>query len=243
MGFLPEVISNPKSEKARCPICNTRLFQFEVKEKKRSIPYKLCSACGFVCLSKTCHLSAEAKKARYLLHHNDDETSGYHQYLESFIEKAILPFADPSYPVLDFGSGPSKFPTLPRMLRSKGFCCDLYDPVFARTRRWRTKKYGLIILHEVVEHIENPRRTLAMLYERLAPNGLLAIRTRFLPDDLKKFVDWWYRMDPTHISFFQRDGLVTLVQDLGFDRILFECEDIIVAGFRFPSYNERDSMK
>jgi hypothetical protein len=82
-----------------------------------------------------------------------------------------------------------------------------------------------------------------MLRERLMPNGILALRTRFLPDDLDGFASWWYRMDPTHISFYRRDGLAALLGSLGLDTMLLEGEDFLVATSHYPGEHERDNME
>jgi 2-polyprenyl-3-methyl-5-hydroxy-6-metoxy-1,4-benzoquinol methylase len=76
------------------------------------------------------------------------------------------------------------------------------------------KTYDLITCTEVLEHLKDPLETLRMLKDRLNPGGILAVMTLFhpvydissTPDPLpceKVFKAWWYRRDPTHISFFR----------------------------------------
>lgn len=206
-------------------MCDGTVLSFVPRAQKRELCYYRCDTCGFVFLARR-HIIAKSKeKARYLLHKNDPSDSGYLDFLHSFLAKAFIPYAKPGGRVLDFGSGPS--PVLAEILRDKGFQCDRYDPIFARTRSWRKRCYGAILLHEVAEHIRNPGTVFSALAERIDPGGVIAIRSRFLPS-MDDFPTWWYRMDSTHVSFFTPDCLIRFFGGKGFSLLVLADPDTIV---------------
>lgn len=210
----------------RCPLCGGPAAAFTAATRKTSRRYYRCEACGFVTLAPGQRPACAAAKARYLLHDNDPEDRGYGEFLSGFASNAILPFIAPGARVLDFGSGPR--PALAALLASLGHPCDLYDPHFAKTRAWRRRLYEAIVLHEVAEHLAAPGATLGILAERVAPGGVIAIRTRFLPERGQDFDDWWYRMDPTHVSFYEPRSLERFFCHRGFGLARLDAPDTIV---------------
>lgn len=210
----------------KCSMCGEPMKVFSLSTKKSTLAYHRCERCGFICLGKQ-HLVTQAEeKARYLLHRNDMSNPGYVAFLRSFIMKAVAPFKAPGCLVLDFGSGPA--PVLAAMLEEAGYRCDLYDPVFAKTRAWRKRRYDAILLHEVAEHMRSPGTSLAFLATRVDEGGIIAIRTRFLPESMEDFGSWWYRMDPTHVSFYTVRCLVEYFTARGFSLLSSSAPDIIV---------------
>ncbi|TXT49267.1 MAG: 2-polyprenyl-3-methyl-5-hydroxy-6-metoxy-1 4-ben zoquinolmethylase [Spirochaetes bacterium] len=61
--------------------------------------------------------------------------------------------------------------------------------------------------------------TLDTLVPRLGPGGIFAIRTRFPPQEEARFAAWWYRMDPTHVSFYSPESLGRFLGNRGFDLV------------------------
>jgi SAM-dependent methyltransferase len=200
----------------------------EILERRGRTRYWRCPDCGFLFLDPRHRPGAIEAKQRYLLHTNGESSAGYRNYLEKFAHACIAPFADPGLPVLDFGSGPNPKPVLPLLLAGLGYACDIYDPLFVPTRRWRQRSYGCIILHEVAEHLADPKKTLASLAKRLAPGGILAIRTRFPPQEEDSFSVWWYRMDPTHVSFYSPESLRGFLGNRGFGLVAHIEPDCLV---------------
>lgn len=198
----------------RCPLCGAKARPFTALTRKTSRRYYRCEACGFVALAPGARLTKPEEKARYLLHDNDPANQGYRDFVDGFARQAIIPFVAPRAHALDFGSGPR--PLLAPQLAERGYRCDLYDPYFAPTRAWRRRSYDAIALHEVAEHIANPGATLGFLAGRVAPGGVIAIRTRFQPSEPRDFDAWWYRMDPTHISFYTSSCLERFFGERGF---------------------------
>jgi len=210
----------------KCPMCGEPTTVFSLSTKKSTLAYHRCGRCGFISLGKQHFVTQAEEKARYLLHRNDMSNPGYMAFLHTFIMKAIAPFKAPGCSMLDFGSGPA--PILARKLEEAGYRCDVYDSVFAKTRLWRKRRYDAILLHEVAEHLRVPGTTLAFLAALVDEGGIMAIRTRFLPDSLEDFGPWWYRMDPTHVSFYSVRCLVDYFSARGFSLLGLSEPDIVV---------------
>ena len=210
----------------RCPLCGQRSAAFNAATRKTSRRYYRCETCGFVALAPGQRPAYAAAKARYLLHDNDPDDEGYRNFMGGFVSDAILPYIAPGARVLDFGSGPR--PALAALLASLGHPGDLYDPHFAKTRAWRRRLYEAIALHEVAEHLAAPGATLGILAARVAPGGVIAIRTRFLPERSQDFAEWWYRMDPTHVSFYEPRSLERFFGGRGFSLARLDNPDTIV---------------
>ena len=103
-------------------------------------------------------------------------------------------------------------------------------PAFAKTRLWKKRKYSAVLLHEVAEHLKNPKETFAGIVSLLEPGGIIAIRTRFLPQNEGDLKSWWYRMDPTHVSFFEPRSLISFFGQKGFSTLCCIYPDMIVFG-------------
>lgn len=102
--------------------------------------------------------------------------------------------------VLEFGSGP--YPALKILLGNEGYTVFDFDPFYNNNDDYKRRKYQLITSTEVVEHFVDPIKEFKHLFELLEDNGYLVIMTRFRNMDIKDFLNWWYRRDLTHISFY-----------------------------------------
>jgi hypothetical protein len=191
-----------------CALCHSAFQSFRVKDRL----YRQCPGCGWITLDQTHHLSTEKQKERYLLHENSEENSGYVRMFEKFIETAVVPFARNGGKIFDFGCGPQ--PVLAELLRKKGYSVDLYDLFFNSDEVYQTRKYDLITLTEVLEHLSNPIEVLRGLVQRLEANGVIAFMTLFHPDNVEKFDAWWYRRDPTHVTFYTPKTIQQLAEVL-----------------------------
>jgi SAM-dependent methyltransferase len=193
-----------------CKICSGSVRK--ICYQQLEVDYYYCPNCKFLSRDDQKILPAEQEQERYLRHTNTLADTGYVDMLKTFIDKSITPFKPNIKTALDFGSGPG--PVLSRLLRDMGYETDIYDIYFAPGRGYLDKTYDLITCTEVLEHLKDPLETMSILKDRLNPGGILAVMTLFHPvyeisstlDQLpceKVFKDWWYRRDPTHISFFR----------------------------------------
>lgn len=210
----------------RCRLCGAPDSEVRASSGNHKVSYLFCPACGYIGLAPSHFLTEIEEVQRYLLHRNSASDKGYLAYLKCFIEQALAPYVPRGSRVLDFGSGPS--PVLFSELVSVGFKCKNYDPFFNPGLSWKTKHYHAIVLHEVVEHLRDPRNTLLGLVPLLEPDGILAIRSRFSPSTLDAFHSWWYKMDSTHVGFFTPASLEKLLIPAGFHTVTCIQPDIIV---------------
>lgn len=194
-------------------------------EPRRQLAYHHCLSCDFVQLDSSHYLPLEDARKRYQLHCNQSDNEGYLNWLERLIRQAVLPWKTQGK-ALDYGSGPE--PLLVSLLQEYGFEVQHYDLHFAPGDEWRSEHFDLITLCEVIEHLDAPRILIAELAELLKPEGLLVIRTRFSPPDQIGFMNWWYREDPTHISFFHPENIVAVAEAAGLQVVAINPPDIAV---------------
>jgi 2-polyprenyl-3-methyl-5-hydroxy-6-metoxy-1,4-benzoquinol methylase len=182
-----------------CKICGAETDK--VHDKKFKQDYFFCPGCRFISLEEAKIPSPEEEKEDYLSHDNSLECQGYVNMFREFIEKAVSPFISAPADVLDFGCGHG--PVLAHLLKEKGFRVDTYDPYFAPGKVYENKSYNMITSTEVVEHLRDPMKELKLLKSLLKPGALLAVMTLFHPDDEKKFLEWYYKREITHIAFYK----------------------------------------
>jgi hypothetical protein len=180
---------------SQCVICSNKTEQWIIKDKL----YFYCSNCNFISLDKKYFVSKKQQKLRYLKHNNNLENKGYVDMLNGFID-IIIKNKKGIEKALDFGSGPN--PVLKMLLEKKRIKTDIYDIHFQKNKIFSNKKYDLITMTEVLEHIKNPLNTLKMLSKHLNKEGIIAIMTLFHPNKKDLFQDWWYITDETHIGFY-----------------------------------------
>ena len=207
-----------------CKLCNNDVSAF--KDVKKELIYYRCSVCGFVFLDDKFMLNQAEEKKKYDQHNNSLENEGYVQMFEDFIEVAIEPYKENIHTALDFGSGPQ--PVLSKLLERRGFAVDIYDLYYAPTKVYEHKKYDLITSTEVFEHLSKPFEVLKILVQHCNDNGYIALMTKFPPKDDKEFLAWWYRRDPTHISFFTPKSFEIMAEKVGLSVVKIISDNIVV---------------
>lgn len=184
-----------------CPLCeneNTASF-FE----DESGHYHQCQTCFLVFLDPSLLLSSSDEKKRYDLHVNDIEDAGY----KEFLNKIFTPMTErirKGSQGLEYGCGPG--PLLYIMFYEAGYQMQKYDIYYANTPEVLREKYDFISMTEVIEHLYTPHSVLKQLRELLKPEGILGVMTN-LYSDVEMFASWWYKKDPTHVSFFHVNTL------------------------------------
>lgn len=211
--------------KITCKLCFRNSID-TIEDKQMQNTYHFCKDCDFIFSSNLPTL--EQEKNQYSHHNNSLENSGYVEMLEKFIDTAIIPYANTSKNVLDYGSGPE--PVLSYLLKNRGFNVQIYDPIYAKNESFKDKKFSVIVSTEVFEHLHSPHETIKELVEILEDNAILSFQTMFHPEDNEKFLNWWYRRDPTHVGFFSHKT-VKKMQDI-FKLTLVKIDDKNVAVFR-----------
>jgi SAM-dependent methyltransferase len=217
-----------------CKICSGSVRT--ICYHQSDVNYYYCSNCKFLFLDDKKILPVEQEQERYLRHTNTLEDTGYVDMLKTFIDKSITPFHPNIKTALDFGSGPG--PVLSQLLREMGYETDIYDIYFAPERVYPGKTYDLVTCTEVLEHLKTPLETMRMLKDRLNPGGIFAVMTLFHPvyelsstaDQLpceKFFEAWWYRRDPTHISFFRPETFYYIAKSLDLTILMMDQKNTV----------------
>ena len=179
-----------------CPLCaGADLSEYYADQRR---PYLHCATCSLVFVPPACYLDRKAERAEYDLHHNTIHDPGYRTFLSRLLQP-LIGRLEPGALGLDFGCGPG--PALAHMLRESGFDVSLYDSFYAPDRSVLDTAYDFICATEVVEHLHQPGRELALLWSLLQPGGWLGIMTKLVRDP-DSFASWHYKNDPTHVCFF-----------------------------------------
>ena len=208
----------------QCKICKADTHV--LNDNKKELRYYRCSSCGFLYLDDEFIIGKESEKSQYDMHKNSFDSLGYVKMFEDFIEKAILPYEKNIATALEFGCGSG--PVLAELLSRKGMTVDKYDLYFYPKKVYEGKKYDLITSTEVFEHLKNPIEILEMLVEHTNKNGYIVLMTKFPPKDDKEFLAWWYRRDPTHISFFTPKSFEIMAEKVGIKVVKTIDKNIVV---------------
>jgi len=201
--------------KVMCKICGDSTSI--IYDKQFDIEYYKCISCDFIHIDKTKIVNFESERSVYDLHENSIDDEGYVNYLLSFFKTTVLPYKS-SGKGLDFGSGPS--PVLAELIaRDYEFDMDIYDLHYQPNKIYEGNKYDLITSTEVVEHLSDPLEIFKLFYELLNDGGILAIMTLFHYNDETRFLNWWYRRDETHISFYNLKTLKCIAEQVGLEVI------------------------
>ncbi len=195
----------------QCKICQASTSM--LNDSKKELYYHRCLSCGFLYLDENFIVDKEREKRQYDMHENSFESLGYVKMFEDFIEKAIVSYEKNIVTALEFGCGSG--PVLAELLSRKGMCVDKYDLYFYPEKVYEGKQYDLITSTEVFEHLKKPMEVLEMLVKHTAPNGYIVLMTKFPPKDDTEFLAWWYRRDPTHISFFTPKSFEVMAEKVG----------------------------
>lgn len=208
----------------RCKVCQSSTT--DIHDEKKRVTYYRCSVCGFVFLDDAFIVDEVREKKQYDQHKNGLENEGYVQMFEEFIEISIAPYLnDTIKTALDFGSGPG--PVLSTLLQRRGLVVDIYDLYYAPKKVYKNKKYHLITSTEVFEHLHKPLEVLRLLAEHTHSGGYIVLMTKSPPKDDQAFLAWWYRRDPTHISFFTPQSFEIMADKVAL-RLLETVHDNIV---------------
>jgi len=206
-------------EKKQCSICKTMMHEFIPAGDEQH--YYACPACEWIVLDEAHIIPHEQQQERYALHENTCDNEGYVAMFERFMTACVDPYRNTIHTILDFGCGPG--PVLATLLKQRGFQVDMYDIFFKPDESYRKKKYDLITMTEVLEHIKDPLSIMRDLTRCLSKKGKIALMTLFHEADEARFAQWWYRREDTHISFYTTKTLHVLAQALNM-RVLFSDE-------------------
>jgi Zn ribbon nucleic-acid-binding protein len=192
-----------------CPLCQSARTVPFVRVHGRD--YRDCVVCGLIHMAPAHRPSREAERAHYSTHENEPSDTGYRTFLRRVADPLVARLS-PGARGLDYGSGPG--PTLSLMMEEHGFSMAIYDPFFAPDRAVLAGRYDFITCTETAEHFFHPGGELERLDGLLRPGGWLAMMTEVY-DDGKRFGEWRYARDPTHVSLYRRRTLEWAAERFG----------------------------
>ena len=206
----------------KCKICEKNTTILNDIELKKNFYH--CKHCELIFLDEQFYVSIENEKKQYNQHNNSLENEGYvkmfEEYLDFTLENQNIKTA------LDFGSGPT--PVLTELLKRRDLHVDYYDKFYQPQKVYENKSYDLITSTEVFEHLKDPQETLHMLSKHLNANGIISLMTLFHTNKEEDFFKWWYRRDPTHITFFTSKTISIMAKKCGLEVLKTDNRRIIV---------------
>jgi len=180
-----------------CPLCAAHGKPYH-QDKNRT--YFQCPTCRLVFVPPELFVSAQKEKTIYELHQNSPDDMGYREFLSRLCLPMVDRLSDGAHG-LDFGCGPG--PTLSAMFVERGYPMALYDKFYATDKTVLKVSYDFITATEVVEHLQNPKHTLDVIWRCVNPGGYLGIMTK-LVIDAAAFAGWHYKND----EFFMGSDIV-----------------------------------
>lgn len=181
----------------KCKICHTHTHTIE--DTQMGWVFYRCPKCHFISKDERFLLDNLEEKSQYDMHENSMQNSGYVAMFEKFIKNFLLPFKTQGK-LLEFGCGPG--PVLATLLQSRGFDVTKYDLFYYPDTTYKQKSFDIITSTEVLEHLQNPLEYFLHFKDILHQDGIICLMTLFVSTDDREFLQWWYRRDPTHISFY-----------------------------------------
>ena len=194
-----------------CKVCKSS--SQTIVDNKKNLHYYRCNFCDFIFLDDAQKVDKIREKKQYDQHNNSLENEGYVAMFEEFIDLSIAPYIKNIQTALDFGSGPT--PVFSELLKRRGLEVDIYDLFYAPKKVYEDKSYDLITSTEVFEHLSKPLEILELFTKHLNHQGYIVLMTKFPPKEDEAFLNWWYRRDPTHISFFTPKSFEIMAEKVG----------------------------
>jgi cyclopropane fatty-acyl-phospholipid synthase-like methyltransferase len=114
--------------------------------------------------------------------------------------------------VLDFGCGNG---LLIKDLKDAGIKCTGYDKFNPKFKKLPKKEtFDIVIMVEVIEHLNEPFKELDMIYQSLVKGGVVMIETSF--SDWLTLEDSYIEPSVGHSTIFSHRGLTELMASKGF---------------------------
>ena len=129
--------------------------------------------------------------------------------------------------ILDFGSGSGQMTD--EFLR-RGYDVTPLEPMthgYLKDQNY-SAQFDVVIAVEVIEHLLEPWEELHEIENVLAQDGIVIfsslLTNSFIdrPDVREQFKNWWYKDDPTHVSFFCNRVLSKMADMENYDIDIFD---------------------
>ncbi|ADK81523.1 Methyltransferase type 12 [Sediminispirochaeta smaragdinae DSM 11293] len=201
-----------------CPLCGHSPCKIFSEDKMGR--YYRCYFCSTIFLDPATLPQPEAERSRYALHQNRPTDEAYLAFLRRLADP-LCRLLNAGAGGLDYGCGP--VPVLAKLLEQKGMSIACYDPFFFPEQSVLEHRYDFITCCEVAEHFHRPKEEFSRMAQLLRPGGILGIMTSFFRETIN-FVDWYYRQDFTHVSFYTKKSMEYVADHFGFEILKAEAD-------------------
>ena len=195
-----------------CPLCQNKSTNFF-----KNIYFK-CSCCKGIFKKSNLHLKGKDEKNIYDKHVNISTDIRYQNFLSPITNSVLNDFSS-NTKGLDFGSG--KDSAIVKVLRDNKYKIEAYDLFYKDDKSLLEKKYDYITCSEVIEHFQNPKKEFELLLLILKENAALYLMTEIYDESIN-FEKWYYKNDPTHIFFYQKETFAWIQKKYAFKRLEIE---------------------
>ena len=182
--------------------------------------------CPECCLIFTFDLPGkEAEETHYKNQWTTTDTSFWKKQVDVLLQ-LIDNYRTPTR-ILDFGSGSGE---MTNEFRQRGYDVTPLEPMthgYLKDQNY-SSKFDVVIAVEVIEHLPEPWEELNEIENVLAPDGIVIfsslLTNSFIdrPDAHEQFKNWWYKDDPTHVSFFCNRVLSKMADMKNYDIDIFD---------------------
>jgi SAM-dependent methyltransferase len=182
----------------------------------RPVYYRRCTRCGFVFTTafdawEFTDFSQNIYNSDYIV--VDPDFAELRPTGNAKLVAGAFPDAKAAISILDYGGGAGLFASL---LRAEGFRASTYDP-FSEFNQMPEEKFDLVTSFEVMEHVPDPRGTVATMVSLLKKPGAIFFSTLVQPAEFEAIgLNWWYASPRNgHVSLYSTQALARLFEEHG----------------------------
>jgi 2-polyprenyl-3-methyl-5-hydroxy-6-metoxy-1,4-benzoquinol methylase len=173
-----------------------------------------CPVCALIFTNETADNAAAEK--HYKSQWNNTDANFWKQQVEGLLG-VIQRYRMPVGRVLDFGSGSGE---ITKEFQRRDIDATPLEPMvhgYLKDQNY-PHKFDVVVGVEVIEHLPNLSQELKEIDRFLADDGIMlftTILTNSFIDSANAvdvFKGWWYKDDPTHVSFFSNKSIFKLAE-------------------------------
>ena len=193
-----------------CRICETESPDFYSDIRR----FYKCPACGLIFTEKTADNAAAEK--HYKSQWNNADADFWKRQVDGLLG-VIHRYQMPVGRLLDFGSGAGG---ITKEFQARGIDATPLEPMingYLKDLNY-PDKFDVVVGVEVIEHLPDMREELKEIERVLSTDGIMLFTTvltdSFIDsvNEVEQFKGWWYKDDPTHVSFFSRKSVFRLAE-------------------------------
>jgi len=187
-----------QNDRPTCKICSGPAQPF-FKDWRS---FFICPVCFFIFTAETV---GEEEQRKHFASQDVKEPDFWNHEAQKYIRFARQ-FVEPGN-ILDFGSGKG---CLSEALKAMGFDVASFEPMMHGRfdRQAYPRQFNLVVANQVIEHMQDIVCEIRSILPVLEPGGLLFFSSLFTDHFIfdrnspEYFRNWWYKDDPTHVSFY-----------------------------------------